>query len=344
MKYTVENDFAKHVKSDELYRVYLLHGAQTFLIEHYEKLLEKKALSGRFDDFNLHRFEGDTLDMQAFYDAVESLPFFSEARCVTLDLEPDKLDAGQVEELCKVLEDPPATTTVLLTVKQPPQRRDKLAALVKVCDKAGCVAELGDRRGNDTQRFLRNRAPKYGCELPGDCAAYLVERCGDDLQTLDTELQKLCAYAGGGTITRAQIDEVAIPLLQARVFDLSKAILRGNFDRAMELADQLDALREPAGKVLAVLSSAFVDLYRGYAVRQEGVPTARAVAELGYPKNREFVLKNAMSDSGAFTGEQLGKLLEVLAEADGALKSTGLGDRLVLEETVTKLFLLTGRR
>lgn len=63
--------------------------------------------------------------MQAFYDAVESLPFFSEGRCVTLDLDPDKLDAGQLDELCGVLADPPRTTTVVITVKTPPRQKRK---------------------------------------------------------------------------------------------------------------------------------------------------------------------------------------------------------------------------
>ena len=46
MKYTVENDFSKHVKSEELHRVYLLYGTQPYLISMYEKLLIKKTLSG----------------------------------------------------------------------------------------------------------------------------------------------------------------------------------------------------------------------------------------------------------------------------------------------------------
>ena len=197
MRFQMESDFAKHVKGPELERVYLLHGTQPYLIANYEKLLVKKALGGEFNDFNLHRFEGDSLDLQAFYDAVESLPFFSEGRCVTLDLDPDKLDAGQLDELCGVLADPPRTTTVVITVKNPPAKREKLAKLVKACDGAGCVVELGSRRSSDTLRFLRDRAQKNGCELESAVASYMVERCTDDLQLLATELDKLCAYPSG---------------------------------------------------------------------------------------------------------------------------------------------------
>ncbi len=339
MQYTLESDFAKHVRSPELHRVYLLYGSQSLLIEQYEKKLVQKALHGTFDDFNLHRFNGDELDLQAFYDAVESLPFFSESRCVTLDLTTEQLGAGDLKELCGILEDPPATTTVIITVKRKLERKDRLSGLVKVCIQAGCSVELQESRGGGPQKFLRERAVQYGCELPGSCANYLVNRCGDDLQQLDSELQKVCAYAGGGTITKEQIDAVAVPALQAQIFDLSRAILRGNPTRAMELLDQLLRQREPAGRILAVLSGAIVDLYRGYVVRREAVPLARAAGELGYPKNREFLLKNAMSDSGDYSLPRLVKMLEHLAWADRALKSTGLDDRVLLEQTVIRLFL-----
>ena len=131
MKYTLESDFSKHVKREEQHRVYLLYGSQPYLISLYEKLLVKKALDGSFDSFNLHRFETSELDMQAFYDAVESLPFLSGGRCVTLDLEPDKLDSSTFDELCTVLSDPPQTTCVVVAVKHPPSKKERLTKLVK---------------------------------------------------------------------------------------------------------------------------------------------------------------------------------------------------------------------
>ena len=120
--------------------------------------------------------------------------------------------------------------------------------------------------------------------------------------------------------------------------------LLGNFPKAMELISQLDDLREPAARTLSILSGAFVDLYRGFAARQANVPAGRAAPELGYAKNREFAIKNGMSDSGAYTAGQLGAMLEALAEADLRVKSSGGDDRVVLEETVAKLFLIGGRQ
>ena len=77
MKYTMESDFAKHVKSSGQHNVYLLYGGQAYLIALYEKMIVKKALGGADEAFNLRRFDGDTLDLQTFYDAVESVPLMA---------------------------------------------------------------------------------------------------------------------------------------------------------------------------------------------------------------------------------------------------------------------------
>lgn len=344
MKFQLESDFSKHVKSPELLRVYLLYGTQVYLIGLYEKLLMKKTLGSAYSEFNLHRFHNGNLDMQSFFDAVEQLPMFADYRCVTLDLDLDKLDAGSFSELCSVLADPPQTTTVIITVKNPPSKRERINTLIKTCDKSGGVVGLEVRKTGDLHRFLRDRAQKNGCELSSENAAYLVERCTDDMQLLWSEMEKLCAYVGSGTITREDIDAVVTVVLQAKVFDLSKAILRGNFSRAMELVDQLSDLREPASKILAVLAGSFVDLYRGYTARQAGVTPAQAAIDLGYAKNREFLMKNAMADSGAYTAPQIGKMLGLLADADFGLKSTGGDDRVLLEQTIAKLFLLAEKK
>lgn len=343
MKYRLESDFSKHVKGEEQHPVYLLYGEQVYLICLYEKMLMKKALGGAPETFNLHRFEGADFDLQQFYDAVESVPMFGGSRCVTLDAEPDKLSAGELGELCGVIADLPASTTVIITIKNAPAKKEKLNTLIKACDKAGCVVELATRRTADTLRFLRDRAQKNGCELSSDNASYMLERCADDMQQLSIELDKLCAYVGSGSIAREDIDSVVTTVMQARVYDLSKAILKGDFTRSMELLDRLLYLREPAARVLAVLAGAFVDLYRGFAARQAGISAVQAAIDLGYAKNREFVIKNAMTDSGGYTAPQLGRMLDLLVQADVRLKSTGTEERVVLEQTITKLFMLTGK-
>lgn len=340
MKYTLENDFLKHVKSPQLHRVYLLYGTQTYLIELYEKQLIKKALDGKFNDFNLHRFNADNYDPQEFFDAVESVPLFSGGRCVTLDIDPAQPSQSVFKELLQVLDNPPQTTTIIVTVKCAAPKKDRLDALVKTCGKAGAVMELTSRGSSDVLRFLRNRAQKNGCAMASDCAQYLMRRCTDDMQQLAIETDKLCAYVGtGNTVTKQDIDAVCCAHLQARVYDLSRSLLRGQFSNAMDITAQLLFEREAPTRILSVLGGAFVDMYRGAAASQAAVSPPQAAKELGYPGNRSFAISNAMKET-RYRITELGNMLEVVAQTDAKMKMTGAKDRVLLEECITRLFAM----
>lgn len=140
-------------------------------------------------------------------------------------------------------------------------------------------------------------------------------------------------------MTKKDIDEVCCAVSQARVYDLSRAILRGKFEQAMELVEQLVAEREAPGRILSVLGSAFVDLYRGAAASQAAVSTSQAAQDLCYPKNRTFAISNAMKES-RYRLPELGKMLNVIAQTDTKMKTTGAQDRVLLEESIAKLFML----
>ena len=50
-----------------------------------------------------------------------------------------------------------------------------------------------------------------------------------------------------------------------------------------------------------------------------------------------------MTDSAEYSAIQIGQMLETLIQADARLKSTGASDRVILEQVITQLFLITGK-
>ena len=123
----------------------------------------------------------------------------------------------------------------------------------------------------------------------------MVERSGDDLNLLLNELDKLCALAGEGEITRQHIETAGMRNLEASVFDLAKAILQGQYERAYGIIYRLMDQREEPVSVLSVLSSAYADLYRAKVAAAGGVPAASLSADFQY-RGREFRLRNAARD------------------------------------------------
>ena len=49
------------------------------------------------------------------------------------------------------------------------------------------------------------------------------------------EIEKISAYAKQERITKADIDAVAAPVLEAQVFDLTRAVAKGSYNQAAEL-------------------------------------------------------------------------------------------------------------
>ena len=73
------------LKSGDFARLYVFHGEERYLLEHYLGLLRKKLLDGPAEDFNYHRFPQGAVDLQALTDAVEAVPMMAERTLVQVD-------------------------------------------------------------------------------------------------------------------------------------------------------------------------------------------------------------------------------------------------------------------
>lgn len=103
---------------------------------------------------------------------------------------------------------------------------------------------------------------KRGAVLSSANASYLISVSGSDIKTLLNEIQKLSSYADGSEITKDMIDRLAVKCLQSKIYDLSNAVVRGNYEKAYSVLDSLFAAKEDPIKVLSAISGCFVDMYR----------------------------------------------------------------------------------
>ena len=349
-----ENEAAMkaHLEQGALLPVYLLYGEESMMVERWASRLIKAAVGDTQDPFLLTRMDGrEGVDPDALSDAAEALPFMAPCKCVTVeDFDPDALSATDFSKLEQLLADPPPTCVLIFTMKsrspEPSRKKGEEASgakgkkLLKLCEAKGCAAHFGPAAAGDAGRMIRSLAQKRGCTMPQPVAAALIAACGSNLHALTCETEKLCAYAGGGELTLAQLEAVGVKSVEASVFDLSRAILRMDYTLAMNILSNLMFLREPPVAVLSILSSAFVDLYRAKAARSAHVPDKQAMKELGYVGGRAFLYTRAAESESRYSHDFLVKALEVLGEADQAMKRSQADERVLLEQTVTRLFVL----
>ena len=171
----------------------------------------------------------------------------------------------------------------------------------------------------------------------------LILSCSD-LNALTNEIQKLCAFAGGGEITGDQIEEIVTKNMETTVFLLSNALVRGDYSKAYTLLDLLISQGEKPITILSVLSGAYIDMYRVRAAIESG-KTSRAPAEYGDYKGRDFRLKYAERDMRDLSLEVLRESIALLLDCDLSLKlsSGDAMDRIVLEKLFSKLLYAAHR-
>jgi DNA polymerase-3 subunit delta len=337
-----ESDFKKQIEKSSFSNLYFLHGEEKYLVGYYAQKLIARAKGTSFEDFNFQRFEGGAA-IDDIFSAVEALPFMAERKCVAVsDLNVESLRAQEFDKLNELLGNIPQTTVLIIylpTLLIDYKADKKWKKFTGLVNQKGNSIEFKKRTNVDLEKLLCSSASKQGCSLSREDAGRIIRYSGNDLQTLFNELEKLCSFIKEGEITPQIIDQLVVKNLEARVYDLSKAILAGEYDKAYGILDLLFYQNEEPVSILAVLSSAYLDMYRVRTSIQSGCGTTEPANYFDYAR-KEFRLTNAERDAKKFTTAMLRESLQTLLHADTALKSARGDRRITMEKLIAQLLLI----
>lgn len=324
--------------------MYLLFGDDSFLKTHYTKQIEKKADIGD-PFFNLQKFETEA-DLQDVFDAVNQYPMMSDKKVVILsDYQFSSASESDFKKLCELLRGAVDSCVLILKfdgVEFDP-KSSKAKKLIEAAEKGGGKAvELGSRNRAQLKKMLRDGAQKRGSQMSEKTADYIIDSVGDDINTLRNELDKLCFFKANSEIDNETVDLVCTKSVEASIYDYAKQIMAGNISKALELLDDMFFMRFEPMVILHTVSSTYVDMYRVAAGQKAGKNRGEIGEEMGYAKNRLFVLDNAQYNLKKFDSNKQNLSFEALLEADRQLKSFGIDPRTVLEQlTVRLVYIMT---
>ena len=325
----------QQLKAGALERLYVVCGGEDYLKQHYAARLCEAAVEDAFRDFNFHRFEGKDLDLDTLAQATEAMPLMGERTCVFVRDFPLESMNGD-KDFIKLLQELPEHVVLVFWMDTVDFHPKKYKTLADAINAAGHIAQFNPPDESQVLRLIAGGVKTRGCEIDRSTAQYFIECVGGDLNLLQNELDKLCAYAGGGNITRAQIDGVCVKSVDAKSFDMVKAVSAGNGTLALRLLDDLFRQKVAPQMLLGSLIANYVDIYRAFVALQSG-KSAEAPASLFDYKGKDFRLKNAGRMARGMKLPQVSRCLELLAQADRRLKNTGMDDRLVMEQCVIGL-------
>ena len=309
------------LRAKNLRHLYLFHGPESFLKEHYLNQARKQLIDGPAETFNFHRFNGENLTMQALQDAVEAIPMMAEKSMVQIDdVDPYKLDQENRDALIGILSDIPDFCHVFFifdTVEYKPDKR--LKKLHGVISEQGEVVAFEKQSERELATWIARHFAKFEKTISFDLCRYLILRTGGTMSALGSEIEKIAAYAQGIEVTRGDVDAVVEPVLDAYVFDMTDAVAAGNYDKALVTLRTLFQMQEEPIPLLGAIGT---QLRRIYYARQlqsagKGADSLMSLCGMGsYPAQKTMEFSRRLSDTFCK------KALEACAQTDLWLKTS----------------------
>ncbi|MBR3149303.1 MAG: DNA polymerase III subunit delta [Eubacterium sp.] len=337
-----EKELKEQIKNEDFSPVYLIYGEESYLKEYYVGKLKSKLVDEAFADFNFHQYEGKNTPIGDILQDADMIPMMGGHTLVLVHDYPLDKSQKDIDALKEYFKDVSPTCVIVFwydNIELDTKKSAKWRSVETAFAKAGSAVNLEKRTEAELARLIVASAKKRKCVISTDLARYLISVVGSDIQTIFSELEKLCAYTGEGSeITKESIDSLAIKSLQARVYDLSKFILQGNSDKAYSVLSVLFAQKEEPISILAVIASCYIDMYRVKCAKSAGANESELSNYFSY-KGREFLIRNAARDCRTISIESLRNSIDIIADTDEKLKSTAIDKNILLEETVAKLLM-----
>ena len=302
-------------------QLYLFHGEETYLRDHYLGKLRQQLLSGGMGEFNLHELAAKDMSPHALEEAIDCLPMMG-ARTLVQVTDYDLFKAGEKdrEEYIRILSQLPDYVCVIFVydlIDYKGDARTKLAAALK---QHGTVVNFVRQDQGDLADWVRRRFRALGKDIDSRLALELIFLCGDLMTNLIGEIEKIGAYAKGSRITREDIEAVATPQLDAVVFRMTDAIGEKNFDRAASVLGELFQMQEPPIKIMWSLGRQMRQLYSARLALENGRGSGW-VASLWNLK--PYPADKLMQSARRFTLPWCRRAVVRCGQTDLAMKSTG---------------------
>ncbi len=315
-------------KNNEFQNCYLFYGTETYLIKHYTEQLQKAILPSGTETMNLDMFEEKKATAQAIIDAGETLPFFHDKRLLMIRNSSFFQKNGRKEEgekLLDFIQDIPETTCMVFIE----EKVEKTGKLYKAIAKMGQVVEFAPLKEKEMVAWLQKVCKAGGVILSNTMAYHLLQVTDNHMENLEQELQKLIAYKGGtGEIEKQDIDTVCSVSLEAKVFDLVRAMGEKNAEKAVSVYRDLLTLKESPYMVLSLIARQFRMILTSALLSQEGDTQPEIAEKIGV---RDFAVREYIKQSRNFTKEKLEKAIQDCLQTDIQIKSGNMAEDLAVE-------------
>ena len=197
-------------------------------------------------DLALERIDAEEAELSTVQEAVSSLPFLANRKMVVIrNLSALKLADKELEQIISSI---PDSTDVIFYEPV----TDKRTTFYKTLKSKTKLESYDDLDPRELAKWLADEAKRMGGKLSLTDANFLVDRVGTNQALLASELAKLLLYKKD--IHREDIELLAEPTPQSKVFDLLDAAFSGDKKRALKLYEEQRIQKVEPQAILAMMA------------------------------------------------------------------------------------------
>ena len=301
--------------------IYVLSGDDEFLKNSYKKRL-KSAIVGD-DQMNFAYFEGKGIDIDAIIDFSNTLPFFSEYRCILIE-DSQWFKSGN-KKFFDHISDKPDSTKIIFVEKD----LDKRSKLYKKVKDIGYIAELNHPTDEELKNWAGNIINRAGKKITVSNMDFFIARVGNDMERIKSELDKLLSFTlDKDIIEEEDIRAITSISLTNRIFELVKMITNNKIKEALDIYEDLVALKEPPLKIMILITRQFNQLLQIKELTVAGFGEKDVISNM---KLNPYVAKNLIRQSRGFDIALLLSYVKNAIDLEEAIKQGNINDKLALE-------------
>jgi len=327
--------------------IYFFHGDDEF--GKSEAIAALRARLGDLAEMNTVSLEGRNLSQDVLRHHCDTPPFLGDFRLVVVNnllvrLNKSKAADGKQTKSAKAyrawladyLPTIPETTVLVLNENKKIAVNNVVLKAVSKLGAEGQVTlfETPQVKRGALARWVTQRANDLGIKLHSGVAQDLAAFIGPNLRIIDSELQKLGAYADDRPVSREDVTLLCPYAKEASIFDMVDAL--GN--RRSAVAFQLMTQMRNQGAHPLYLLTMIVRQYRILMQVKDYMRRDMRLQEIASALHlHPYPTEKAMRQARQYTPQQLERIYDRLLETDVAIKTGKLEMNLALDMLVVEL-------
>ncbi len=307
----------KQLDNNDIHGIYVFTDKEDYLKKFYINKIKSALCISEDDPFNYLSVSASSLTGLQLDDYCRSAPVFAQNKLLYIScFDSDEQKADTTEAFLQLEKSFPDWCVIIIDEQstEAPVSKNFVHGVLENVKSNSLRVAVPLRSTAELCTWILRHASAERVEMSKSAAQYLLSITDNNMFNLSNEMAKL--FAAGEKVDEALIDKMVIKTVDARIFDLTDAILATDSAYAIELFRELYE-KNPDTMIMGAIYNCFTRLYHTALCKEQGLSKNEIAAKMGM---KPFVVGKNMDLLKRISLKELRAIIELCAQADDSLK------------------------